>query len=80
MSLETRLAAFVEYVVRPMSEDWRRILEQMVALQVPLTPDLIKWMAWTLGIWHLLGELIRAFCYLGVTWLICQVIVKVWPS
>ena len=68
------MAAFVEYVLRPLSEDWRLILEKVKELDLPLTPDLIQRTAMALGLWHVLGEVIRAVCYVAVTWIVCQTV------
>ena len=75
---ETRIAAFVEYVVRPLSEDWRLILEQIKSLNIGLTQDTIKQTCVAIGLWHLTGEMIRASCYIIITWIICQTIVQLW--
>ena len=71
---EPRMAVFVEYVLRPLSEDWRLILEKVKELDLPLTPDLIQRTAMALGLWHVLGEAIRAVCYVAVTWIVCQTV------
>ena len=77
--IEQRIAAFVEYVLRPLSEDWRLILEQLKSMNVGLTPRLIKQTCLVLGCWHLIGELVRAASYIAVTWLICQTVQAIWP-
>ena len=74
---ETRIAAFVEYVLRPLSEDWRIIIEQLKQLNVGITQDTVNRICFALGMWHLAGELIRAFCYIFITWIICQTVVKI---
>ena len=79
MSLDTRVAAFTEYVLRPMTEDIRIIIEQVKELDFPITPGLIQSTAMALGLWHLAGEIIRALSYLGITWIICQTVQVVWP-
>ena len=79
MSVDTRVAAFIEYVVRPLSEDWRLIIEKVKELDFPITPQLIQNTAMALGLWHLAGEVIRAISYLGITWIICQTVQVVWP-
>ena len=73
-----RVSAFVEYVVRPLSEDWRLILEQVKSLNIGLTQETIKETCFALGLWHLVGEVIRAVCYITITWIVCQTIVQVW--
>ena len=76
---EQRIAAFVEYVLRPLSEDWRIIIEKVKELDFPITPGLIQRTAMALGLWHMCGEVIRAISYVAVTWLICQTVQAVWP-
>jgi hypothetical protein len=78
MKLE-RWGAFAEYVLRPLSEDWRIILEKVRELDLPITPDLIQRTAIAIGLWHVIGEIIRAASYVAVTWVICQAVVQVWP-
>ena len=74
-----RIATFIEYVLRPLSEDWRLILEQLKSLNIGLTQDTIKQTCFALGCWHLLGELLRAGSYIAVTWIICQTLLALWP-
>ena len=69
----TRLAAFVEYTLRPLSEDWRMILDRIHELDLPITPQLIERTAMALGLWHVVGEVIRAFSYITITWIIASV-------
>lgn len=71
---ETRIAAFTEYVLRPLSEDWRLILEQLKSLNIGLTQDTIKETCFALGLWHLTGEIIRATTYVIITIVICRTI------
>lgn len=75
---ETRLAAFVEYVLRPLSEDWRLILEQLKSLNIGLTQETIRKTCIALGCYHLLGEVIRAMCYIVITWIVCQTVQLLW--
>ena len=79
MSDLTRVAAFIEYVVRPMSEDWRIILEKAKELNVPITEQLMLKLSVGLGFWHLLGETLRAITYILITWIICQTLISLWP-
>lgn len=72
-----RVAAFVEYVVRPLVEDWRVILEQVKSLNIGLTQETIKETCFALGLWHLTGEVIRAVSYVVIVWMVCQAVVSV---
>lgn len=76
---EQRLAAFVEYVLRPLSEDWRLILDQVKSLNIGLTQRTIKDTAFALGLWHLGGECIRAVSYIVVTYLVCHTCLALLP-
>ena len=78
MSLDTRIAAFVEYVIRPLSEDWRLIIQELKSLNIGITQDTLKQVTFALGLWHLMGEIIRACSYIAVTWVICRTVVSVW--
>ena len=71
------IAAFIEYVVRPMSEDWRLIVEKLKELNVPLSPDLIRYVTFWSCITHVFLESLRLLCYVGITWLVCQTVVRV---
>ena len=71
---ETRIAAFCEYVLRPLSEDWRLIIEQLKSLNIGITQETIKETTFALGLWHLTGEIIRAITYVLITIVICQTI------
>lgn len=75
---ESRIAAFVEYVLRPLSEDWRLILEQLKSLNIGITQQTVKQTCFALGLWHLVSECIRALCYIIITWIACQTIQSVW--
>ena len=77
MSLETRVGAFVEYVVRPLSEDWKRILEELRSLNIGITQQTVKEVTFALGLWHLTGEVIRALTYVTVVWMVCRVVQSV---
>ena len=71
---ETRIAAFTEYVLRPLSDDWRAILDQVKSLNIGLTQNTIKDTCFALGLWHLTGEIIRAVTYVLITLIICHTI------
>ena len=79
MSLnEERVGAFVEYVLRPLSEDWRAILDQLKSLNIGITQQTVKEVTFALGLWHLAGELLRAITYIVVVMLVCNAVVHVW--
>ena len=78
MNLDTRVGAFVEYVLRPLTEDIRQILEQLRALNIGITQQTVKDVTLTLGLWHLAGEVIRALSYIVIVWLVCRVVQSVW--
>ena len=77
MNLE-RIGAFVEYCLRPMSEDWRQILDQLKSLNIGLTQETVKEVTFALGLWHLTGELVRAITYIVVVGMVCHAVVSVW--
>ena len=72
-----KLASFTEYVLRPLTEDIRKILHEARRLQVQVTGQQLKDLAWCLGCWHLLGEGLRALTYLAIAWLVCQTVGRV---
>ena len=79
MSLnEERVGAFVEYVLRPLSEDWRAILDQLKSLNIGITQQTVKEVTFALGLWHLTGELLRAVTYIVVVGMVCHAVVSVW--
>lgn len=71
---ETRIAAFVEFVLRPMAEDWRLILDRIKDLGLPLDAATLRSVATTVGRWHVIGEVIRAVSYVGIVWLVCTTV------
>lgn len=75
---DNRIRAFIEYVARPLVEDVRLILDQLKSLKIGLTQDTIKQTCYALGLWHLAGEVIRAICYITITWIVCQTVLSVW--
>ena len=77
MNLE-RIGAFLEYVMRPMVEDWRAILEQLKSLNIGITQQTVKEVTFALGLWHLAGEVVRAVTYIVVVMLVCNAVVHVW--
>lgn len=79
MSIDTRAAAFCEYVLRPMTNDLREILEQLSQLNIGISQATIRRTVFVLGCWHMVGEVIRGASYVAVTWIICQAVVQVWP-
>ena len=76
MNLE-RWGAFLEHVIRPMSEDWKQILSELRSLNIGLTQQTVKEVTFALGLWHLTGEVIRAATYVVVVWMVCQAVVLV---
>ena len=77
MSLDTRVAAFAEYVLRPLTDDIRQILEQLRSLNIGITQQTVKEVTMALGLWHLAGEVIRAISYVVIVWLVCRVVQSV---
>ena len=73
---EARVGAFVEYVLRPLSEDWKLILEQLKSLNIGITQETITRITFGLGLWHVTGEIIRGLTYITIVWLVCQVLPK----
>ena len=73
ISLLRQLGAFAEYVARPFTDYLRIILEKMGELKLPLTERLLRETAIAVGLWHITGELIRATCYITITWIIAGV-------
>ena len=76
MSLD-RVAAFTEYVFRPLTNDIRQILEQLRSLNIGITQETVKEVTFALGLWHLTGEVIRAVSYVVIVWMVCQAVVHV---
>ena len=69
-----RMGAFIEYVLRPMTEDIRVILEKAKELNLPITEELVKKVGFGLVISHLISEIIRAITYITITYIICQTV------
>ena len=73
-----RIGAFIEYVMRPLSEDWRAILDQLKSLNIGITQQTVKEVTFALGLWHLTGEVVRAVTYIVVVGMVCHAVVSVW--
>ena len=73
-----RIGAFIEYVMRPLSEDWRAILDQVKSLNIGITQQTVKEVTFALGLWHLAGEVLRAVTYIVVVGMVCHAVVSVW--
>ena len=76
--LDTRIAAFVEYVARPLVADIRGIVDEFKTLNVAVSEAMLLKIAIALGLWHITGEVIRALCYVAITWIICGTFIQVW--
>ena len=66
-----RIGAFVEYVCRPMVADLREILAKAEGV---ISKDDAKLILTSMALWHVVGEIIRAFTYITITWIICRTI------
>ena len=62
-----RLGAFCEYILRPLIDDIRQIIYQLKESGLTLSEETIRRSILLLGRYHLLGECIRAVCYVVVT-------------
>lgn len=66
-----RIAAFVEYVVRPLTDDLKQILEQLNKLGFRYDTETILNMVRHLVICHIGLELLRSSVYLLMAGLVC---------
>ena len=66
-----RIGAFVEYILRPICEDIRVVCEKLKELNLPLSEETVRRTVILHGRYHLIGELIRAVCYLSISALVC---------
>lgn len=69
--------AFVEYVVRPMTEDWRLILDRMVELKLVPTQENLKAIGKQIAMAHVVSECVRAAVAITIAWLVCRAAVAV---
>ena len=69
-----QIAAFTEYVLRPMSDDWRQILEKLQQLNLPISDSLIRECAKRLVQVRLIQEVIRAITYIVIVGVVCLTI------
>ena len=72
-----RIATFVEYVARPLLEDVVIILEKANELKLPVREKFIRRLIVDLTISHVIGEIIRAICYIIITWIVCRTVIQV---
>ena len=68
------IAAFVEYVGRPLLEDVRLILEKLEVLKLPIERQDIERAVKSLIVLHLVGEILRAITYISIGWLVCATV------
>ena len=73
MSMDTRLAAFCEHVIRPTTADFLQIVQELKSLNIGITQETIKQVSVALGLWHITGEVLRALTYIIITWIIATV-------
>ena len=66
-----QVAAFTEYVLRPMSDDWRQIVEKLQQLNLPISEALIRECATRLVAVRLIQEVIRAVTYIVIVGVVC---------
>ena len=64
-----RIGVFVEYVCRPMVADLKDILTKAEGV---ISKEDAKLIIASMALWHVTGEVIRAFTYITITWIICQ--------
>ncbi len=72
-----QIAAFAEYVIKPMGVDVREILDTVRKLNIPISTNLVKTVAMQLWLANLIREVIRGLTYIGVTWILAQAAAKV---
>ena len=75
--IEERIGAFIEYTLRPLSEDVRLILERLKELNLPLTEENIRHALLLLGRYHIMGEFIRAVTYIVISGMTCYTVIRV---
>lgn len=67
-----KLAAFIDYVCRPMIEDIRKILDRVESLKLPINRQMLESVATRLILIHLLSTLIQAISYVIITGIVCR--------
>ena len=72
-----RIGAFVEYILRPMTDDIRRILEYLKQLDLPITETTIKRGLLVLIGSHLFVECLRAGTYIVIALIVCRAVIVV---
>ena len=72
-----QIKAFAEYVIRPMTDDIRQILEKAKELNLPISEKLIMDVTHTLTITYLVGELLRLITYIAIVVVVCITVTHV---
>ena len=72
--------AFTEFCLKPLTDDFRQILEKAKELNLPISEGLIRDISSKLVVYHLWGEFIRAFTYVLVAALVCVACVVILRS
>lgn len=72
-------AAFVEYVLRHMSEDIKEIISELKALGFPISEEIVKYVVRKCLVTHIVLEIIKWATYLSITWMVCKTVIRVVP-
>lgn len=68
-----QVAAFIEYVARPLMEDAKLILDSVHKLNIPLTEQMLKKAFICLGLLDLIKEIIRSATYIMIAILLGKI-------
>ena len=70
-----KIQAFLEYVIRPLTDDIRQILEKLKELNLPISEKLITDTLNSLIYTHITTEIIRWITYVTITSIVCYTVV-----
>ena len=75
--IEERIGAFIEYTLRPLTEDIKIICEKLKELDIKLDEASIRRVLRILVNAHLVGEFLRVIGYIIISGMACYTVIKV---
>lgn len=74
--IEERIGAFIEYTLRPLTEDIKIICEKLKELDIKLNETSIRKVLRILVTGHLVSEFLRTLTYIIISGMACVTVIK----
>ena len=72
-----KMAGFVEYTMRPLTEDVKEIVKALEKIGPPFTKDIIYEVAGKIALVHLACRIIEYASYIAITYIVCSTVIHV---